>query len=251
MNSGAVPEMWKNGVAQIDAGGGASGDGRRMLFSSIVTARPNAIAEPMCTRLRCVSVAPFGRPGRPRREEDHERVVLVDARPRAATRRDRADVEHRRALDADLGQPLEPRLVAEQHRRLRELHAVRELGPGPPAVEPDDDRAEAHHRELRERVVEAVGARERDPVALADAVLVGEHRRDRAGTLGHLARTSPSRRETTRYGRSPNCVGAGAQHLDQVVRPLHEHLALGARARSRWCARTSRPGPQRGRAARA
>ena len=27
MNSGAVPEMWKNGVAQIDAGGGASGDG--------------------------------------------------------------------------------------------------------------------------------------------------------------------------------------------------------------------------------
>src|SRR6478735_2546289 len=62
MRGGAVPEMWKNGVAQIDAGGGASGAGGGMLLSSIVTARPYAIAEPMCTRLRCVSVAPFGRP---------------------------------------------------------------------------------------------------------------------------------------------------------------------------------------------
>ena len=35
-----------------------------------------------------------------------------------------------------------------------------------------------------QRVVEAVGARERDPVTLADAVLVGEHRRDRAARAG-------------------------------------------------------------------
>ena len=46
MNSGAVPEMWKNGVAQIDAGGGASGAGGGTLFSSIATARPYAMAEP-------------------------------------------------------------------------------------------------------------------------------------------------------------------------------------------------------------
>src|SRR4051812_24545854 len=62
MNNGAVPEMWKKGVAQIDAGGGASGAGGGTLLSSMVTARPYAIAEPMCTMFRCVSVAPFGRP---------------------------------------------------------------------------------------------------------------------------------------------------------------------------------------------
>src|SRR6476661_1645979 len=39
MNKGAVPEMWKNGVAQIDAGGGASGAGGGTLFRIIATAR--------------------------------------------------------------------------------------------------------------------------------------------------------------------------------------------------------------------
>src|SRR5215207_1788975 len=62
MNNGAVPEMWKNGVAQIDAGGGASGAGGGTLLSNMVTVRAYAIAEPMCTMFRCVSVAPFGRP---------------------------------------------------------------------------------------------------------------------------------------------------------------------------------------------
>ena len=43
------------------AGGGASGDGVTPL-NSMFTVRRNAIADPMCARLRWVSVAPFGRP---------------------------------------------------------------------------------------------------------------------------------------------------------------------------------------------
>ena len=120
-----------------------------MLLSNIVTARPYAIAEPMCTRLRCVSVAPFGRPVVP----EVKRIMNGSSSSMATSGNDAVSdpwhVEHRRALDADLGQTLQAHLVTEQHRRLRELHPVDELGSGPPAVEPDDDRPEAHHRELR------------------------------------------------------------------------------------------------------
>ena len=159
----------RRGARDVEERGGADrrrgrcvGGGGAIPFSSMVTARPNAIAEPMCTMLRWVRVAPFGRPVVP----DVNRIMNGSSSSMATSGRS-APVSARRHLldegregdhgdvavgDADLGEPVEPGLVAEEHLGRGELHAVRELGTGPPAVEPDDDARRGDRRPLGQRV---------------------------------------------------------------------------------------------------
>ena len=175
--------------------------------------------------------------GRAGREEDHERVVLVDeddgqvdvitrARGHLLDERRERDHRHVAVVDADVGQPLQPGVVTEQHLGRGEFHAVGELGTRPPSVETDDDPAEGNRRPLRQRVREAVDARERDPVALRHAVLVDEHGGDRRDTRRQL-------RERDRLVGEPEVRPVAelrdrvVEHFDQAVRSSREDLDVG------------------------
>ena len=185
------------------------------------------------------------------REEDHERVVLVDGDVGQRTRRalGRASTSTSIGTSPSRCRPRRAaRAAASSPNRtvgVGELHAVRELGAGPPAVEPDDDRAEARPPpSSRQRVVEAVGARERDPVALAHAVLVGEHRGDRAATLPGTSANVTVSSGNTRYGRSPNCVGAGPRAPPPGRAAAARTPRTGARARLSVVRLERRAGPE-------
>ncbi len=189
MNSGAVPEMWKNGVAQMDAGGGASGGGVTP-FSSMLTVRLNAIADPMCTRLRWVSVAPFGRPVVP----DVKRIMNGSSSSMATSGRSMSSPARAPACSTSVANGIigtsASSMPTSANRSSRASSPNSTLG----AVSstPYASSGPVHHP-LRPTMIppratvahcanaygEAVDARERDAVALRHAVLLGEHRRDR------------------------------------------------------------------------
>ncbi len=179
-------------------------------------------------------------PGGAAREQDDEGIVFVDrcvGERRLAARRDLGrelfpTQDGRVDLRARLGDALESRLVTDQHLRLGELHAVGELGPGPPSVQTGDDRARHDAGPDRERVLDCVRARDRDAVALAHAVLVGEHRcvrRDATGQVAvgdRLVAEHEVRRVTVLLGRADHDVAHVARTLGEDTQLLAQHLLL-------------------------
>ena len=131
---GAMPEMWKNGPAHSDAA--AIGDAVLPVFASIALVAPRSpLLSAKWMMLRCDNVAPFGRPVVPlvnRMMKGSSSSIGVSGSARLAARRDLGREllpahDGRVDLRAGFADALEARLVADQHLRLGELHAVGEL----------------------------------------------------------------------------------------------------------------------------
>ena len=251
MNSGAVPEMWKNGVAQIDAGGGASGDGTIPL-SSMVDGPAERHRRAHVHEVAVGERGALGAAGRPRREQDHERVVLVDGDvgqvgSGVGARRHLLDEgregDHRDVAvgDADLGEPVEPGLVAEEDLGRGELDAVRELGTGPPAVEPDDDAAEGDRRPLGQCIgrLLALANATRSPLPTPySSASTAAYAAARAGNSENVTVSSGK----NRYGRSPNCAAASRSTCTRL-RGRWTNTSTGAPSTSSTVRSNGAPGP--------
>ena len=252
MNSGAVPEMWKNGVAQIDAGGGASGDGTIPL-SSMVTARPNAIAEPMCTRLRWVRVAPLGRPVVP----DVNRIMNGSSSSMATSGRSapvsaRAATCSTRVAKGTMG--TSPSVMpTSASRSSRASSPKRTLGvvsctpyassgpvhqPLSPTMMPP--RATVAHSASAYGRLLALANATRSPLPTPySSASTAAYAAARAGNSANVT-VSSGKHEVGAIAELRHRV---PEHLHQVARPLDEHLDAALRARLPRCARTARRGP--------
>ena len=197
----------------------------------------------------------LGPAGRATREQDEKRIILGDrlvGHRRIGARglelcelvlehHDRQVLRHRRRV---VREPIDTPTVAEQHRRCREVEGVGHLAARPPAVHRDGDPAQRRRRPERDRVLDAVGRRDGDPVALADAVLLGQRAGDCRDRAEHgCVRQGAVRKDHVRPVAEPFC--GRDEHGAQIARPVHEHLHRHAEDRLggelERCARSGQP----------
>ena len=175
------PDTWKYGDAEIVHGVPAGSAGSRPAChrarDAFGAAQHRHVDEVNVAAVREQRALRTAR--RAAREQDEERIVFVDRnvgkrrartlalrspRTRPRTRRPvRAAPVHRRAARCAAG------------RRAAPSASVRSSAyvisrPGPPAVHRNGDRTEQRRRPERDRILDAVRGRDRDPIALADAV---------------------------------------------------------------------------------
>ena len=231
------PDTWKNGDAEMMHGsaGGPSGRCPDAAATRATDSAPRSIAIRMKWRLlRCDSSAPLGRPVVPlvnrMRYGSSSSISTSGSAARLRLERGEVVLEHddgQVGVDGLAVEALDAAAVAEQDLGRGEAERVRHLGAGPPAVHRDGDRTERGRRPERDRVLDAVRGRDRDPVALGHAVLVGQRtraRRDRAGHVG--VRERPVGEDHVR----PVAVALRGrdEQVAQVALAVREHLHLDA-----------------------
>ena len=166
------------------------------------------------------------------RKEDDERVVLLDgcARHGAAP----AEPPGAGLVEIPSGgtarHPLEtgePLGVSHEELGGCEPDAVFELGAGPPAVEGDDHPAEGDDGPGDDDMLEAVGGRQRHPIALADPVLVAERHRGAGHHLGRLPE-GDCRIAVDEVGAVGVAARPGQEECPQVGEAVQEDVVGGA-----------------------